>query len=88
VVDAPGDIPVHNNLVIRNLPVQNMQAVRIFQYTAFSHQKPSSTKYAGSEDIPVQTNQSSEIFSVQNNQSNMQSVRIFKYTTLSHLKSF
>jgi hypothetical protein len=34
--------------------VQNIQSVRIFQYTIFSQQGYSSTKYSVSRDIPVQ----------------------------------
>jgi hypothetical protein len=44
--------------VSRDIPVQNIQSVRIFQYKVFSQYGYSSTKYSVSRDIPVQSIQS------------------------------
>jgi hypothetical protein len=54
--------------VSRNIPVQNIQSVEIFQCKIYSQHEYSSAKYAVSKDIPVQ---------------NMQSVRIFQYKIFS-----
>jgi hypothetical protein len=65
-------------LVSKDVPVQNIQSARTFQYKIFSKQGNSRTKCSVSRNIPVQNIQSGDI-----PVKNIQSVGTFQYKIFS-----